>query len=471
MNPLAIFGTSSDAGKTTLVMALCRIFADRGLKVVPFKAQNVSNNSAVTKEGREISRAQCFQAEAARVEPSYLFNPVLLKSHGNGSVQVIVNGLVYQNQSIAAYYAEIAGLKQQVSAAFLQLQQDYDVVIAEGAGSPVELNLLNKDLSNTFVANAFNTQNILVADIERGGVFASIYGTLELMDSVMRRNLIGVVINKFRGDRRFFDDGEKIIAERFGIPVLGVLPFQLLNIDMEDSQSLRNYQQRLGEVKIRVAVLAYPGLSNYNDLDVLMADPELVVELIHAYRPLDGFDMLLLPGSKTVIRDIQWLKNQGLFQEVLKFNKLQFNKPVFGICGGYQMLCKSLHDPDALEHESAIVETGLGFIDDTVVYQNPKILTRGYYPLFSYAEISGYEIHCGRMNKYPLYYQRGLYAGTHVHGVFDDDTFRTDYFKAINPQYQGYRYAAYREAEIQGFADMVAENLDIAAILRALQEN
>jgi len=464
MKPLAVFGTSSDAGKTTLVMALCRIFADQGLKVAPFKAQNVSNNSAVTKEGREISRAQCLQAEAARVEPSYLFNPVLLKSHGNGSVQVIVNGLVYQNQSIAAYYAEIENLQQQVKQSFSQLHQEYDLVVAEGAGSPVELNLLNKDLSNTFVANTFNTKNILVADIERGGVFASIYGTLELMDPVMRSNLIGVVVNKFRGDRRFFNDGEKIIAERFGVPVLGVLPFKPLNIDMEDSQSLRNYQQRLNDAKIRVAVIAYPGISNYNDLDVLMADPELYVELIHAYRPLAGFDMVLLPGSKTVIRDLQWLRSQGLFEEIL-----HFNKAIFGICGGYQMLCQSLHDPDAVEHEVATIETGFGFIDDSVLYQSPKILARGQYQLFSYAGINGYEIHCGRMDKYPLYCQGGQCSGTHVHGVFDHDAFRSAYFKAINPKYRGYAYADYREAEIQGFADMVAENVDITAILQALQ--
>jgi adenosylcobyric acid synthase len=465
MNPLAVFGTSSDAGKTTLVMALCRIFAEQGFKVAPFKAQNVSNNSAVTKESREISRAQCLQAEAARVEPSYLFNPVLLKSHGNGTVQVIVNGLVYQNQSITAYYAEIDNLKQQVKQAFLLLQQDYDLIIAEGAGSPVELNLLNKDLSNTFVANSFNTKNILVADIERGGVFASIYGTLELMDPVMRSNLIGVVINKFRGDRQFFQEGEKIITERFGVPVLGVLPFKPLNIDMEDSQSLRNYQQRIDQVKIRVAVITYPGLSNYNDLDVLMGDPELYVELIQAYRSLESFDLVLLPGSKTVIRDLQWLKNQGLFNEIL-----QFKKSVFGICGGYQMLSQGLHDPDAIEHDISIVESGFGFIDATVLYQSPKILARGQYQLFSYADIHGYEIHCGRMDKYPLYYQGNRYAGTHVHGVFDHDVFRTDYFKTINPQYQGYTYAHYREAEIQGFADMVADNLDISAILQALQE-
>lgn len=465
MKPLAVFGTSSDAGKTTLVMALCRIFADRGLSVAPFKAQNVSNNSAVTKEGREISRAQCLQAEAARVEPSYLFNPVLLKSHGNGSVQVIVNGLVHRNQTVSAYYAEIDSLKQQVEQAFAQLQQGYDLIIAEGAGSPVELNLLNKDLSNTFVANRFATKNILVADIERGGVFASIYGTLELMDTVMRANLVGVVVNKFRGDRRFFDDGEKIIRERFGIPVLGVLPFRPLNIDMEDSQSLRNYQQRLDAPKIRVAVIAYPGISNYNDLDALMADPELYVELIHDYRPLHSFDTVLLPGSKTVIRDLHWLKSLGLFDEIL-----QFGKPVFGICGGYQMFCRDLHDPDAIEHTSPVVEQGFGFIDDNVLYQSPKILARGQYRLFSYDAVTGYEIHCGRMDKYPLYYQGEQYAGTHVHGIFDHDEFRTAYFKAINPHYRGYVYADYRNAEIQGFADMVEQNVDIATVLQALQD-
>ena len=464
MKPLAVFGTGSDAGKTSLVMALCRIFADQDLKVAPFKAQNVSNNSAVTQEGREISRAQCLQAEAARIEPSYLFNPVLLKSHGNGAVQVIVNGLVLKKQTITNYYDELDELKLHVQQAFCRLQQDYDLVIAEGAGSPVELNLLNKDLSNTFVANTFNTKNILIADIERGGVFASIYGTMALMDPVMRSNLIGVIINKFRGDRRFFDEGEKIIRDRFGVPVLGVLPFQPLNIDMEDSQSLANYQQRLGDIKIRVAVIAYPGLSNYNDLDVLMADPELYVELIHTYRPLINFDIVLLPGSKTVIRDLQWLKHQGLFNELQ-----QFNKPIFGLCGGYQMFCQSLHDPDALEHDSAIIEAGLGFIDDIVVYQSPKILQRGYYQLFSYTAIKGYEIHCRRMDNYPLFFQSGHHTGTHVRGVFDDDAFRGDYFKAINSRYQGFDYAAYRGAQIQGFTDMVAENLDTNAILQALK--
>lgn len=465
MRPLTIFGTSSDAGKTSVVMALCRIFADQNLKVAPFKAQNVSNNSAVTQENREISRAQCLQAEAARIEPSYLFNPVLLKSHGNSSVQVIVNGQVHQNQSIVDYYAHLDTLKQAVQESFDQLCQDYDLVIAEGAGSPVELNLLDKDLSNTFIAKTFNTKNILVADIERGGVFASIYGTLELLDPELRNNLLGVIVNKFRGDRRFFEEGEKIIAERFGVKVLGVLPFQAINIDMEDSQSLQNYQQRLDSVKIRIAVISYPGLSNYNDLDVLMADPEISVELISGYRPLQAYDMLLLPGSKTVIRDLRWLKQQGLFEEIQRFNK-----PIFGLCGGYQMLCTELHDPHALEHDTPALELGLNFISASVNYQTPKILHRGNYCLFGYENIHGYEIHCGRIALHPLYFQQGRIAGTHVHGIFDNDAWRTDYFRTIDSLYGGFNYKEYRTAQIQGFADMVAENLDIDAILSGLQE-
>ncbi len=463
MRPLAIFGTSSDAGKTTVTMALCRLFADRGFRVAPFKAQNVSNNSAVTPEGREISRAQCLQAEAARVVPSHLFNPVLLKSYGDSSVQVIVNGLVYKNQSIIDYYDEMTSLKEYVAQAFSQLQQDYDLVIAEGAGSPVELNLLDKDLSNSFIASTFNTKNILVADIERGGVFASIYGTLALMEPVMRENLVGVVNNKFRGDRRFFIEGERIIKERFGVPVLGVLPFMPLNIDMEDSQSLKNYQQRLSNVKIRVAVIAYPGLSNYNDLDVLMADSELEVEMIHGYRPLQVFDFIILPGSKTVMNDLRWLKNTGLFTEIKKCTQ-----PIFGLCGGYQMLCQTLHDPHALEHNQPNIETGFGFIDDIVVYQTPKVLACGSYDLFSYP-VNGYEIHYGRMSQYPLYYQSQHVCGTHVHGVFDNDGFRNAYLKTINPAYQGYSYQDYRETEIQQFTDMVSKNIDIDSLLQILQ--
>ena len=378
MKPILVFGTSSDAGKTSIVMALCRIFSDLGVRVAPFKAQNVSNNSSVTIEGREISRAQCFQAEAARVEPSYLFNPLLLKSHGNGGVQVIVNGLVHKNQGVAEYYDELDTLKIHVKNSFSQLLSNYELVIAEGAGSPVELNLLHKDLSNTFIAQTFEPNIILVADIERGGVFASIYGTLELLAPDIRKNEVGIIINKFRGDRRFFDTGEIIISERFGVPVLGVLPFLPLNIDMEDSQSLQNYTQRRNEIKLKVAVIATPRLSNYNDLDVFMADDELDLTLIHSFQTLADFDLILLAGSKSVISDLRWLKAEGLFAEIQ-----QFEKAIFGICGGYQMLCEALNDPEGLEADMPSFETGFGFIADTVTYQQPKILKRGVYSVLA----------------------------------------------------------------------------------------
>ena len=459
MKPILVVGTSSDAGKTSVVMALCRIFADLGVRVAPFKAQNVSNNSSVTIENREISRAQCFQAEAARVEPSYLFNPVLLKSHGNGGVQVVVNGLVYKNQGIAEYYTEIDTLKMHVKTAFAQLLDDYELVIAEGAGSPVELNLLHKDLSNTFIAETFNPRIILVADIERGGVFASIYGTLALLAPEIRANIVGVIINKFRGDRRFFDEGERIIREQFGVPVLGVLPFLPLNIDMEDSQSLQNYTQRRGAVKLRIAVIATPRLSNYNDLDVLMADDELDVTLIHGFQTLADFDLILLAGSKSVIADLRWLKTTGLFAEIQTFPNA-----IFGICGGYQMLCETLNDTESLEADAPSSEIGFGLIPDVVTYQQPKILQRGAYRIFDF-DVKGYEIHCGRLARYPLFYQAGRVAGTHVHGIFDDNIFRTAYFKNLNSAYQGFDYADYREVTINAFTNMVRDNLDLNALL------
>ena len=288
MKPLAVLGTGSDAGKTSLVMALCRIFADQGLKVAPFKAQNVSNNSAVTQERREISRAQCLQAEAARVEPSYLFNPILLKSHGNGSVQVIVNGLVHKKQTITAYYDELDELKLQVQQSFSRLQQDYDLVIAEGAGSPVELNLLDKDLSNTFVANTFNTINILVADIERGGVFASIYGTMALMDPVMRSNLSGVVINKFRGDRRLFDEGEKIIRDRFGLNFLAMLQNSVAAQGGTDTQRVRALEQVMAPQVLDRLVMAEVMKEYASAARIRVSEAEVDRAIEEANRGLPG---------------------------------------------------------------------------------------------------------------------------------------------------------------------------------------
>lgn len=462
MKSLTVFGTSSDAGKSTIVMALCRIFAERGYRVAPFKAQNVSNNSAVGDNGCEISRAQFFQAEAAGIPASYHLNPVLLKSHSNGSMQVVLNGKVYKTNDVYGYYQELDSLKSHVKTAFQHLVAQYDFVIAEGAGSPVELNLLDKDLSNIFIAQEFNTKTLLVADIERGGVFASIYGTLALLEKQLRDNFIGVIINKFRGDMRFFERGRQIIETRFNIPVLGVVPYQPLNINMEDSYSLPNYQQRLGDEKLSVAVIAYPAVSNYDDIDPLIADTEIRVEIIQAYQSLSNFDMVLLLGSKTTIQDLRWMKSNGLFQEILKFQGI-----IFGICGGYQMLFNTLQDFELVENNMPITEKGLNFIEETITFHREKTLKRGTYQVFGQS-VKGYEIHTGQSNKYPLFYETSRVAGTHLHGIFDNDAFRTAWFKKIQPRYQGYSYPSYRDKTLGAFVDNVAAHVDCDVIISAL---
>jgi adenosylcobyric acid synthase len=464
MKSLSIFGTSSDAGKTTIVMALCRIFAARGFSVAPFKAQNVSNNSAVGDDGSEISRAQFFQAEAAGIPTSYHLNPVLLKSHGKGSVQIVLNGKVYKTNDVDGYYRELDTLKSHVKAAFQHLIAKYDFVIAEGAGSPVELNLLHKDLSNTFIAQEFNTKTLLVADIERGGVFAAIYGTLALLEKQLRDNFIGVIINKFRGDLRFFEEGRKIIETRFNIPVFGVVPYQPLNINMEDSYSLQNYQQQqLDEEKLSIAVIAYPAISNYDDIDPLMADTEIRVEIIQNYQPLSHFDMVLLPGTKTTIQDLQWMKSNGLFQEIIKYQGR-----IFGICGGYQMLFSHLQDIENIENDAPITENGFNLIKDTIRFYPEKQLKRDIYQAFGYL-LKGYEIHTGQAKKYPLFYEMNRVAGTHLHGIFDNDAFRTAWFKKIHYNYKGYSYSDYREKTLQTFVNHVATHVDCDAILSALK--
>ena len=463
MNSLSILGTSSDAGKTTIVMALCRIFAERGFSVAPFKAQNVSNNSAVSDDGCEISRAQFFQAEAAGISTSYHLNPVLLKSHGNGSVQVVLNGKVYKTNDVYGYYRELDTLKSHVRTAFQYLATQYDFVIAEGAGSPVELNLLHKDLSNSFIAKEFNTKTLLVADIERGGVFASIYGTLALLEKQLRDNFIGVIINKFRGDLRFFEEGRKIIETRFNIPVLGIVPYQPLNINMEDSYSLQNYQQQLSNEKLSLAVIAYPTISNYDDIDPFIADPEIRVEIIQSYQPLASFDMVLLPGSKTTIQDLQWMKSNGLFSELAKYQGV-----IFGICGGYQMLFTSLQDIESIENNVPIIEKGLNLIEDTIIFQPHKILKRGNYHVWSQT-VQGYEIHTGQAQKYPLFYASEQVAGTHLHGIFDNDLFRTAWLQKVQPRYQGYSYSAYRKKTLQTFVNHIVTHVDCDAIVSALK--
>ena len=442
MHNLSIFGTSSDAGKSTLTWVIGKLLQNAGYSIAPFKAQNVSNNAHVADDGSEISIAQHFQAKALGVPTSWHNNPVLLKSGRGSAASVIVRGKHLSDKEVGDYFRDIDTLKPAVTEAFTYLDTRYDIVIAEGAGSPVELNLMEKDLSNIFVAQTFDTKIILVADIEKGGVFASIYGVYHLLPEALRNNVIGVIINKFRGDRRFFDEGERIIEERFGVPVLGVLPFEPFNLGFEDSQSLQHYTQDCTRATRRVAVIAYPAMSNYTDFEPLLADEDVCVTFIDHNRPLEAFDCVILPGSKRVFEDLAWLEETGLKQRILEAHR-QKQTHIVGICGGFEMLHQTIIDEKGIEAFTPKRVNGLGFIKGEIHFRKEKILQK---------KGDTYEIHHGISSTFPNGYKDAYIYGTFKHGLFIDDVFR--------------KYEAKR---IEQFAEQMHHCLDGERLLNALR--
>jgi len=417
MKNISIFGTSSDAGKSTITFVIAKIIQELGYSVAPFKAQNVSNNAMVANDGSEIAIAQYFQAEVLGIPTSYHLNPILLKSGRKSLASLIVNGKTITNKDVREYYRDLDELKPIVKTSFEKLNSQYDCIVAEGAGSPVELNLMDKDLSNIYIATEFNTKIILVADIEKGGVFASIWGVYNLLPKQLRDNVIGVIVNKFRGDLTLFDRGVEIIEREFGIPVLGVLPYIPFNLGFEDSQSLINYKQQNSPNAKKIGVIAYPTMSNYNDIEPLIADNDISVEFIRSNINLEQFEQIILPGSKLVMQDLTWLKDIGLAKQLQSTQK-----EILGICGGYEMMFENLIDNELIESSQKIVR-GLGLIDDNIIFQKNKILKRGKYKIFG-KNIDGFEIHHGVSKKYPLYYHNGNILGTFVHNLFNNNKFK-----------------------------------------------
>jgi len=458
---LSIFGTSSDAGKSTLAFAITYLLHKRGIKVAPFKAQNVSNNSVVTDiDTGEIAIPQAFAAEAIGLKTTPLFNPILLKSGGASKAHMIINGKSIGDTNVWEYYRNMKKLKPIVKEAFRKLQAEYECIVAEGAGSPVELNLMDKDLSNIYVAKKFDTKIILVADIQRGGVFASVYGVYKLLPNKLRKNVIGVVINKFQGDMRLFDEGVSIIEQRFGIPVLGVVPFRPFNLGFEDSASLMSYSQDLSRASIKVGVVKLPHISNFTDFEPLVVDDEIELSFITTPTEALSCDMLILPGSKRVVDDLTWLRERG-FEEMLHDKK----RLIVAICGGYEMLFERLIDTAGVE--SNIVKTeGLGRFKGDVVFQKDKIVQKGCYKLFGIM-CNGYEIHNGTTKKRSKK-KKNLY-GTFVHGIFENDALREHFFKKINPNYQGYNFTEYKKSAIADFARHIERHLDMEKIYKEIQ--
>ncbi|MEF2094419.1 cobyric acid synthase [Bacillus sp. CFBP9009] len=399
---IMIQGTSSDVGKSLICTAFCRVFSNKGLRVVPFKSQNMALNSYVTLDGGEIGRAQGVQAEAARITATTDMNPILLKPKQDMVSEVIVHGKHFLDMNAKSYRSQFVQEAMPIIRKSVEkLQDEYDIIVLEGAGSPAEINLKDRDIANMRMAKLTDAAVILVADIDRGGVFASIIGTLALLDQDERDSVKGIIINKFRGMRELLDDGIEWLEKETGIPVLGVLPYLDVNIEAEDSlalSSLRFKKPKKAEFPIDVAVLRFPRISNFTDVDPFFDEPGVGVRLVSSVHELGDPDLLILPGTKNTMEDLEWLKRMGLDQAINELRKQ--GTMIFGICGGFQMLGTKLFDPDAVEGDGENAE-GLSLLPVETIFQAEKktvqmegVLSAGI--MEGQMNLNGFEIHLGR---------------------------------------------------------------------------
>ena len=488
---IMIQGTMSNAGKSLFAAALCRIFKQDGYRAAPFKSQNMALNSFITKDGLEMGRAQVMQAEAAGIEPSVLMNPILLKPTTDVGSQVIVNGQVIGNMRAAEYFRRKKEFIPEIMKAYNALSAQNDIVVIEGAGSPVELNLKKDDIVNMGMARLADAPVLLVGDIDRGGVFAQLLGTLYLLEEDERRRVKGLVVNKFRGDRRLFDDGVKILEEKGKTPVVGVVPYVNCNIDDEDSLADK-LEQTGSECVVDIAVIKLPRLSNFTDFDVFLQYDGVGVRYVSSAEKLGAPDMIIIPGTKSTISDMKWLRESGLEAAVKKC--VSNGVPLFGICGGYQILGKRIADPYKTECGGEI--RGMGLLDAETVFEREKTRTEtkgiitvqnGFFSCISNAEFEGYEIHMGKTavegeNAVLLADGKadGAYCGNvcgcYIHGIFDckavAEPLIKRLYKAKNLEYGGKALdrKAYKETQYDLLADKVRESVDLPYIYRIIKK-
>ena len=478
-----IQGAGSNVGKSVLVAGLCRAFAKRGLKVRPFKPQNMSNNAAVTVEGGEIGRAQALQARASGVDPSVHMNPVLLKPETDTGAQIIVQGERFGSMRAREYGRHKAQLMPKVLDSFNRLCRDADLVIIEGAGSPAEVNLRAGDIANMGFAEAADVPVVLVGDIDRGGVIASLVGTANVLAPEETARIKGFLINKFRGDTSLFHDGMTIIEEATGWQGLGILPWfeQARLLPAEDILDLTSKADRGGaKTRYHVAVPVLRRIANFDDLDPLVADPDIQVTLVEAGTPLPmDADLVLLPGSKSTIADLAFLRQQGWDIDLHALMRQGAN--VMGLCGGYQMMGKMLHDPEGLEGEQSSVE-GLGLLDvETVLAPKKTVKFSDGVETTTMAEVSGYEIHLGQSDGQdrarPMVTfadgrsdgaisPNGQAMGCYMHGLFSRDGFRSAWLKSATGEGSALAFDDVIDAALDDLADHLAAHLDLDTIGR-----
>jgi len=489
-----IQGTHSDAGKSAVVTALCRIFAQDGYLTAPFKSQNMALNSYITLDGKEIGRAQGVQAEAAGVIATTDMNPILIKPTRENESQIVVHGKPYQNMKAKAYRTEFfdTGLKL-IEEAYTRLAENYERIVIEGAGSPAEINLNDREMVNMRIARLTGAPVILVGDIEKGGVFASLVGTLQLLEPEDRERVIGVIINKFRGDVSLLEPGLRWFEEYSGKPVLGVIPYMHnLKIDAEDSVVLQKYSTKQDSTKeLDIAVIRYPMISNFTDVDPFFAEADCHVRFVTQRKELGNPDLLILPGSKNTIEDMLFLEQSGLAQEI---RGLASHTKIVGICGGYQMLGERIEDPDQVESPLRSIQ-GLSLVPISTVLTKDKKTTRSTGSLLwqgaeSGCEVEGYEIHMGisQVNGpiQPLIQleehtdgvqsQDGQILGTYFHGIFHNDHFRSLLLdqireaKGLSPLSERPSFQQLREEAFDLLADQVRKHIQLEYIEQKMKE-
>lgn len=492
---IMVQGTASSVGKSVITAALCRIFMQEGYKVAPFKSQNMALNSFVTKEGLEMGRAQVIQAEAAGVEPEVAMNPILLKPTTDKDAQVIVNGIIYKNLDAKDYHDYKLKAKGIVSEAYQKLASKNDIIVIEGAGSPAEINLREKDIVNMGMAEIADAPVVLVADIDKGGVFASIVGTMFLLTEEEKKRVKGVIINKFRGDIELLNPGIKMLEDIIKIPVLGVIPYMKIHLEDEDSVTEKFYNKE-EKRDVEVAVINLPYMSNYTDFDVFKMFSDVSLNYINSINEIHDPDIIIIPGSKNTIADLKYIKESGFSKEIFKLNEQ--GKLIIGICGGYQVLGKKIEDPTGVESNDLSCD-GLGLLNIKTVLQTDKTLTQVKAKINSETEflnglkgeiVEGYEIHMGQTSGEDEYEKLtintirsqpgtgGVVAnniiGTYLHGVFDSTKFTRGLInnvrqkKGLTPIEISSDYAEFKQAEYNKLASIVRENISLEKIKKII---
>lgn len=495
---IMVQGTMSNAGKSLLAAGLCRIFKQDGYRVAPFKSQNMALNSFITKEGLEMGRAQVMQAEAAGIAPSVLMNPVLLKPTNDVGSQVIVNGEVLGNMSARDYFKYKKKLVPDIMKAYNALAAENDIIVIEGAGSPAEINLKSDDIVNMGMAKMAKAPVLLVGDIDRGGVFAQLIGTVMLLEEDEKEMVKGLIINKFRGDKTILDPGVEMLEERSGIPVVGVAPY--LNIQVEDEDSLtERFETKRTVDMIDIAVIRVPRISNFTDFNPLESIQGVSLRYVKNPSELGNPDMIILPGTKNTMEDLLWMRENGL--EALILKEAAKGKLIFGICGGYQMMGELLQDPKGVEAGGEL--KGMGLLPIQTVFAGEKMRTRvqgtfeglsGSLSSLSQVPLEGYEIHMGvttyteepcplvqiqeetgeRRIRYDGARKNNCY-GCYVHGIFDQACVASGFVSALLKE-KGYDagqlerldWKAYKETQYNKLAEIIRESLDMEYIYQIL---